>query len=98
MKWFSDKIPAREFDSLSGVSLEILELMRRECLEELDYAPLHRRPIAANLNGLTAIRLELSRRRYGPDAGLTPPADAGLAGNPVANTEAPAVSREVGQA
>lgn len=35
--------------------------------------------------------------RYGPEAGLTPPAAAGLAGNPVANTEAPAVSRKVGQ-
>ena len=35
--------------------------------------------------------------RYVPEAGLTPPADAGLAGNPVANCEAPAQSRKVGQ-
>ena len=94
-------VPRREFKTLRGVPLGTLYLMREECVEELKLAAPARRIKAAQRNGLTKIRAEISQRVQeidGQEAGLTPPADSGLAGNPVANTEAPAVSREVGQA
>lgn len=90
----SNPIPYREFDDLSGVSVSMLMLMHSECLEELQAVPVFKRVQAASRNGLTEIRNELQRRRaLETPQGVTP-----LSGEAwKANTEAPAVSREVGR-